>query len=257
MTCKHVHLLCLFAIVISVSGFLNGCAERVPDILKHNPKDTAFVPKRVYLVHYLVDPGCGSGGFPGPCVVTEREELVLAAERTYTGWQVSVYNQPNLELHHVVVTNGETPINVIKDFIKLGDGHYSFVLESPLTYMELTVSTLSTVHLEILENDTWCIEIIQNKALVLKAGRIPTGWQVEVYQYPNLRPFEIWVGDGETWIDVIKDFIKLGDRHYSFVLESPLPYIDLIVLNLPTIGLEAPADDTAVNCIIKNIGIGH
>ena len=253
---KYIHVLCLSCVLLSVSGLLNGCAERVPDILDHNPEDIRFVPKRVSLVHHMVDPGCGSGGLPGPCVVTEWDVLVLEAVRTHTGWQVAVYEQPNLELRHIAVTDGATPIDGIKDFVEVGDGHYSFVLDSPLPYMELTVFPLSTVRLETPENDPSCIEIIQDGILVLEVERTHIEWQVKVRRL-NLELYEILITDGQTPIDVVKDFVEIGDGHYSFVLDSPLPYMELTVGILPTIGLEILEDGAYVNCTIQNIGIRY
>ncbi len=256
---KYTRVLCLFYVLFSILGILTGCTERVPDILNHIPEDVAFVSKRVSLIHHKVDPGCGSGGLQGPCIVTEWDVLVLEAERTDTGWQVDVYKQPNLELHHITVTDGKTPIDIVKNFAEIGNGVYSFILESPLPYMELTVFPLSTVNLEIPENDPSCIEIIQDDALVLEVERTHTGWQVDVYKQRSLNPrFDIWVTDGgEIPINVVKDFIELGDEAYSFILESPLPYMELTVSNLPTVSLETLEVETYVNCAIKYIDGRH
>ena len=254
---KYVHNLYLIHILIFASGFLTGC-EQVPDILNHNPEDTGFVPKRVSLVNHRVDPGCGSGGLQGPCIVTEWDVHVLEAVRTHTGWQVEVYQQPNLELHHITVTDGETPIDVVKDFAEIGGGTYSFVLESPLPYMELTVSSLSTISLEILENDASCIKIIRDDVLVLEAEWTHTGWQVEVYQQRFLNPrFAISVTDGEVPINVVKDVVALGDRNYSFLLEDSFPYMELTIPFMPTVSFEILEDGVYVNCEIKHIPVRY
>lgn len=252
---KYVHTLYLIHILILVSCFLIGC-EKVPDILDHQSEDIGFVSKNVSLIHHMVDPGCGSGGFYGPCVVTQWDVLVLEAKRTYIGWQVEVYEQPKLELHHITVTDGNTPIDAVKDFTKIGDERYSFVLESSLSYMELTVSPLSTVRLETPENDPSCIEIIQDGILVLEVERTHIEWLVKVHRF-NLELYEIVVTDGETPISVVKDFVEVGDGYYSFVLDSPLPYMELTVGILPTIGLEILEDGASVNCTIQNIGIRY
>ena len=241
----HLQVLCLFCVSFSALGFLTGCSERIPDILNHNGENIAVVPQSVSLIHHMIDPGCGSGGLAGPCVVTEWHVLVLEAERTHTGWHVDVYEQPNLESSDIKVTNGETEISVIKGFTKIG-GHLSFVIESPLPYIELTVFPLSVVNLEIPENDAPCIEIIQNDVLVLEAERIHTGWHVEVDQ-DYLRPVHISVTDGETSINVVKNFVEIGGGPYSFVLESPLPYMELTVYPLPTVNLETQEND--VSCV--------
>ena len=165
-------------------------------------------------------------------------------------------SQPNLELHHITVTDGETSIDVIKDFVEVGDGRYSFVLDSLLPYMELTVFPLSTVKLETPENDPSCIEIIQDGVLVLEVERTHIEWQVKVHRF-NLELYEILVTDGETPMNVVKDFVEVGDGHYSFVLDSPLPYMELTVGILPTIGLEILEDGAYANCTIQNIGIRY
>lgn len=249
---KYIRVLCLFYVLLLVSGILTGCAEKAPDILNRNPEDIAFASKRVSLVHHMIDPGCGSGGLAGPCVVTESDVLVLDAERTHTGWQVDVYQQPNLELHHITVTDGKTPIDVVKDFAEIVDGHYSFVLESPLPYMELTVFPLSTVSLEILEDDASCIKIIRDDVPVFEAEWTHTGWQVDVYQQRFLNLRDIWVTDGEVPINVAKDFITLGDGNYSFLLEGSFPYMELTIPFMPTVSLEILEDGLYVNCKIKH-----